>query len=105
MKGAGLSISLIIKSDLRLDVSVKEMNKEEREIVNGILDIFNRREAKMVGNFRKGSQRELKEFAKKDKAIRFMPSKNITETNNLIKAGASFVGDRMGMRGRNGVKP
>ena len=83
------------------DANIKELNdisEEDRRIISEILELSKSGENNPV-NFKKANQRQVEEIINRiNKVIDKIPTRTITETNNLINAASMYVAKELGLK-------
>ncbi|XP_044170403.1 uncharacterized protein LOC122954426 [Acropora millepora] len=83
------------------DANIKELNdipEEDRRIISEILELSKSGENNPV-NFKKANQRQVEEITNRiNKVIDKIPTRTITETNNLINAASMYVAKELGLK-------
>ena len=75
------------------------MNKEHRMIVEQLKEIMKKGRTCDGIMFKKVDRKVLKvQTNRANEAIKYIKSKSITETNNLIKAASVLVADQIGLK-------
>ena len=79
-----------------------ELTDEEKGILNRMKEIMSQGEYKDISSFKKVDRRQLNAITQKvNKVIEHIETRNITETNNLMRAISTFVAEKLGLkRGR-----
>ena len=82
------------------------LTDEEKEIYNRIRRVVNREERGRLPALRKVNRKKLKAEVKKvNQVLKKMAPEGITNTNDLIYAGAVVVTEELGARNKKGTKP
>ena len=76
-----------------------ELKDEEKGILNRIKEIISQGEYKEVTSFKKVDRWQLNTITQKvNKVIEHIETRNITETNNLMRAISTFVAEKLGLK-------
>ena len=74
-----------------------ELTDEEKGILNRIKEIMSQGEYQDITSFKKVDQWQLNVIAKEvNKVIEHIETRNITETNNLMRAISTFFAEKLG---------
>ena len=83
------------------DANSKELNdisEEDRRLISEILELSKSGENNPV-NFKKANRRQVEEITNRiNKVIDKIPTRTITETNNLINAASMYVAKELGLK-------
>ena len=76
-----------------------ELTDEEKGILNRIKEIMSQGDYKDITSFKKVDRWQLNAITQKvNKVIEHIESRNITETNNLMRAISTFVAEKLGLK-------
>ena len=77
---------------------LNDISEEDRRIISEILELSKSGESNQV-NFKKANQRQVEEVTNRiNKVIDKIPTRTITETNNLINAASMYVAKELGLK-------
>ena len=78
-----------------------ELNDDENGIVNRLLEIMSNKEYTEITSFKKIDRWKLNIITQKvNKVCAYIETDNITQTNSLLRAASTLVGERLGLTSR-----
>ena len=96
-----------VQEDMHIEIEeINERNKEDRDIIEAIIDILKREEVNEdIKGFKKVDRKTLNDTTRKvNKVLKDVTTKNITDTNRLIKAASTYIGQMLGLKGKYGKR-
>ena len=89
-----------------ISCEMEQLTDEENDIFNRILKVVNGGVRKRLPALQKVNKKKLKREVKRvNQVLEKMDTEEITNTNDLIYAGAFVVTEELGLRGRKGSHP
>ena len=96
-----------IQEDMHIEIEeINERNEEDGGIIEAIIDILKREEFNEdMKGFKKIDRKTLNDTTRKvNRVLKDITTKNITDTNRLIKAASTYIGQTLGLKGKHGKR-
>ena len=96
-----------VQEDMHREVEeINERNEEDRGIIEAIIDILKREEFNEdMKRFKKVAGKTLNDTTRKvNRVLKDITTKKITDTNRLIKAASTYIGQTLGLKGKHGKR-
>ena len=91
-------------NELQTD-NIAEATEEEREIVTTLLTMMKQPEEDVNIFFKKADKKRLSEETKRvNGVLKYIKTRNISETNRLMKVISVYIADKLGMKRKNSIR-
>ena len=94
-----------VLSETNVLTDIEQATEEEEEIARRIVELMNNMEEEGACDFKKVDKSRVDEETRRvNSVLKYIDTKNLSETNKLLKAVSIYVAERLGIKNKRGLK-
>ena len=94
-----------VLSETNVLTDIEQATEEEEEIARRIVELMNNMKEEGACDFKKVDKSRVDEETRRfNSVLKYIDTKNLSETNKLLKAVSIYVAERLGIKNKRGLK-